>query len=366
MPNKCNAAFYSLMCIQGVFTGLVWTKVLVVRNGNNYLYFENRNNRKQVFKVGLLLFFIGLPFKLYYDYLNIANSIANGGYGGYGGVSGLTDDFQHFAIAGIITMIASGFKKKYFAYGLIILSFAYFFIVMLASGDRRYYITAIIGIVMAFIGSYLKNSGLKSKKYNKLLVFFALFIVGLFILNLITIIRYQRGDSLGTEMMVGSSIDQLFSFDGFWETLGEFGITINALVIAKAVVPSVIPFQYGLSYIYAIIYILPIGSFIHIPNASIGRAVTSYLDVPVGSSYILDLYANFGVVSFLPAIFLGVFMSKIVGLHRPNSIKGLAISSAITYILINYVRSSTIEVLRPIVYIIVMYYFIEHFIIRRQ
>lgn len=366
IPLKCKAAFYSLMCIQGVFTGLVWKpKTVIAPTASLALSDSEKASQRQVFTIGLVMLIIGIPFKLYYDYLNILNSIANGGYGGFGGVSGLIDDFQHFAIAGVITMIASGYKKKPFCYLLIGIVFVYFMFVMTASGDRRYYVTAIIGIMVALVGAYFNNSNSRKLSLKRIVRYAAIFILALFFLNLIAVIRYQRSSSLGSDMVAQSTLEQLFSFDGVWETLGEFGITINALVLAQNVVPTTIPFQYGLSYLYAILFILPIGPFVHIPNASIGRAITSYVDIPVGSSYVLDLYANFGQIAFIPAIILGIILSRFVNINTNNSAKKLALSSSITYILINYVRSSTIEVLRPAVYILIMYYLAE-FIIKKK
>lgn len=359
IPLKCKAAYFSLMCIQGVFSGLVWNLNTVSGFRKPTSPVDERANQRQVFFIGLTMLIIGIPFKLYFDYLNILNSIANGGYGGFGGVSGLIDDFQHFAVAGVITMIASGYKKKSFSYILVGIVFTYFLFVMTASGDRRYYITAIIGVMVALIGAYFRNSKKRRFVLRQLLTYAGVFVLVLFFLNLIAVIRYQRGSSLGSEMVAQSTLEQLFSLDGIWETLGEFGITINALVIAQNVVPSAIPFQYGLSYLYAVIFILPIGAFVHIPNASIGHAITSYVDIPVGSSYVLDLYANFGYLAFIPAILLGIILSRFVSIKTNSVAKGLALSSSLTYILINYVRSSTMEVLRPAVYILIMYYLAE-------
>ena len=360
MSEKCNSALFAIICIHAVFTGLVWKNSIVTENRKHY------DDSKRVFTIGLVLMIVGIPFKLEYDYLNIINSIANGGYGGFAGTVGLVDDFQHFAIAGIICMIASGYKSRAFYLMLIITVFAYFFFVMTASGDRRYYVTAIIGIIMAYVGSRtIKQNKPGANRKRKGLLYVALFFGLIFLSNILNLIRNTRLHSLGSEIVSQTTFEQLFSLNGVWEAMGEFGVTINALLLAQQYVPDIIPYQYGLSYFYAILFILPIGSFLPIPNASIGRAITTTAGIPVGSSYVLDLYANFGYIAFIPAFIIGLIMSSIIGGTSNVSKKKLALTCSFSYILLNYVRASTIEIVRPVVYISISFVFFEWLIYKR-
>ena len=358
IPDKCSSALYAMMCIQAVFTGLVWKRKAIRESVG-----EDNAQRNKVFIIGVIMLIIGLPFKLYYDYLNIMNSIANGGYSGFSGVVGLVDDFQHFAVAGLITIIASGYKTRRFYVFLMLIVFAYFLFVMTASGDRRYYITAVLGVVMAYVGSLQKQSTIK--KGNKLVTYLIIAFVFVFLSNVLALIRNTRFIYLGSDLVAQGSIEQLMSLDGIWETLGEFGITLNALLVAREVIPTYIPFQYGASYLYALIYVLPIGSFVKIPNASIGNAVTSFVDIPVGSSFVLDLYANFNLFAFLPGIVIGMLLSQVInGNRRIVGSERLALSCSFSYILINYVRASTSEVLRPVVYIAVLFLFLDWLLLK--
>lgn len=346
---KIQTALFCIINIQAVFTGMILIKA---QNKKWYPKIPTNQRVNMLFRMGVILFFFGLPFKLIYDYFNILNTIS-GGYSAFS-MTGFIDDLQHFLIVGIIFIISSRRYNTKKNFCILLCFLGYCAIVMLFSGDRRYYIIAIIATTLAYKFSTLKDANKKNRKCSNIIKFVLVFFVGLFFLNMTVYIRYNRFSSMGVEQFLNSGM--LFSFDGIWECLGEFGVTLTAVSNALQLVPQELSFQLGASYIKACVYILPIGWLISIPNASIGSTLEELSGSPVGGAYLADLFANFGWYSIIASCILGIILTLLIKQNKENDEVTNAINCALAYILFNYIRSSASEVIRPVAYILIAFW----------
>ncbi len=298
-----------------------------------------------VFQSGVLLACLTLPFRLIEDAKAIIETQTSGTYSALTGTSGITDDIAALFVPGIVYMIAGiceTKKSKRIATIILLSVVAYFVIVMILTGDRRYQVTAIIAIYLC----YIRITDLKIN-FRKLILFAVLGIVFLDFLTMISSIRLGNLTSLSDFLVY--YIENNRENSVIYTTLRGFGLTFFSVVGIVQNIPDYVPYQLGLSFYGAIPSILPIGWLIgdFFRQVSISNVINSITGHPVGGSLIGDLYANFGMLSIIFAIVAGVFLSKIFKVDDGRS-KALSVAKyySLFYILINLVRGSFFESFR--------------------
>lgn len=133
-------------------------------------------------------------------------------------------------------------------------------------------------------------------------------------LNILIIIRDYRFEleSIGPRI-----VEKLFSFNLFENIIGEIfaetGITLLSVASIIKLVPDIMPYQYGLTYLRTLPSFLPIGWIVgdFFNLASSTYVINTYTRIPVGSSFIGDLYWNWGYVGGgLSAFILGLLLAN--------------------------------------------------------
>ncbi len=363
---KINAGLYSICAIEAIFIGmLVYIDHEKSSTKKDYKAFERYDDdwkKRIIYYTGVILFLITLPCRLYIDYSNILTSSVNGEYAGFTGIVGIIDDIQTLFIPSLICILYGKRDNQRFCRAVLYIYLALCIVVMAASGSRRYYVTAIIALFIFYINTRPE----KKKKRNPFLTIVLIF-AAIMILNLMTMIRNYRHTALGVYYLLNNHATELFSLDFLWESFTEFGLTGNVVYYAHKYFPSTVSYQWGFTYLASFIYILPIGWLVKL-KASIGTILYGLSGSAVGGCIIADLYANWGWFSILLALVLGYIISKICYTGNKASqvsVKGVT-SYAAGYVMLNYVRASTSEIMRYTAYIIIAIYIISKLITSRQ
>lgn len=302
-----------------------------------------------LYKAGICLLIISVPFRLYIDLLNVVYTQSSSSYSSVITPVGPAKDIAVLTIPGIICIIASRYKSKRTNAWILGIAVLYLVFIMILTGDRRYYMTGILSLALSYIRLFHPNI-----KFSKFIKFAVLAIIAL---NLLTVIRNIRSGSLTTVgAFFGEYWRDLFSPRFITETLSEFGLTFMTVVFAVKLIPAAVPYQYGFSFWGAIPSLLPIGWLFkgYFSRVSIINTLTSVERYAVGSSLTAELYANFGWFGIPCAIIAGVILSKLFPpvIKGQNSSVSIMRHYSLLYILINTVRASFMEVFRQSVIVL--------------
>lgn len=343
---KTEVGFFSLLAISCVVIGIIIAqdkKRLVSGIKDIKSELDEELTLRIIRNVGLTMMLIILPCRFYWDYKLIVQSLSSGGYIGGVESGGLIGDIQALFIPAFICWLYP-IKEKSRCKIYILIYVVLCSGVMLLSGSRRYFITGIIVMLIFYLKESNRDAKVNVKKY--VLIAVALF----FFLNLMTFIRNTRLINSANQDIISS----LFSVDFLWESFAEFGITGNVIYYTYLIFPTSVGYMIGQTYLNSIVYILPIGWLIKL-KASVGSIVYEYSHNAVGGSYISDLYANWGYFSLPAAVITGFIIGWLCaeGDDRESGLETV-IKYAVGYFVINYVRSSTMEILRGSVYSIIM------------
>lgn len=341
-----------VLCIlQGIFTGLTLQKKSKKINNSIFLMkLEKRDLKKGLYNTGLILLLISLPFRLFIDINNIFHAQSASSYSSVSVQSGIVDDISLLFVPGIIYILSSKkkSKKKYLFMLTIVIS--YFIGIMILTGDRRYPVTAIIAFVLCYMETFNRKMSLR-----KIVLYL---LSGSFLLNVLSVIRNIRSENLTSVYDFFSTYGKIILTNNpILETLSEFGLSFVSVVGVVKNIPEVIPFQKGLSFFGALPSVFPVGWLLgdFFQKVSISRLINNIEDYPVGATIIGDLYANFGWLSIFIGIIVGIVLAKMFQLNNNRIVEyQRANYFSLFYILINLVRSSFFEMVRPtiLVYII--------------
>ena len=372
--TKIEAALFSICAIQAMFCGVL-IYVYQHKNCSTFDYkisagLGNQLREKIIFYVGLVMLIISMPCKLYWDIQQIILSSINSEYAGGFSASGLIDDIQVLFIPSLICLI-SGKKrnKKRFGKVIMLLYLIYSVTVMTMSGARRAYVTGILALFIFYYSFF--NEG---KKKHRIIKNVLLIVVAIVCLNFLTLIRDSRHSALGINAIFSGNLSEFLSVDFLWETLAEFGSTGSVIYFSVYFVPQFLNYMYGSMYLSSFIYIFPIGWLIKLNNASGGVVINQLAQSrrmtisSVGGSVLGDLFVNWGWFSIIAAVVLGYLIGKIGYISKQDS-KDINLRNVMVYsvgiVILNYSRSSTSEILRPIAFIMVGIYFLFFLILQR-
>jgi hypothetical protein len=340
--------FYSVVVGQVFFTSFLFFNNRPIRYKfiNNFI-----DDKRFIYRVGIIMFVISFPFRLFIDIIFIIRVQASGSFLSVEAWSGISDILATFFVPSIIFLLNSVEKNK--RKSILILSILYFVLVMALTGDRRYQTTGIIAITLSYF--VLKNNKLKFWNFVKLSVFAYLG------LTFLVILRNVRSGSINDIDVIFSKIQTLsYGFDIIIETMSEFGLSFFSLLAIIQHIPANYPYLNGLSFYGSILSLLPVGwlfgDFFKVVSISytINKFPGGY---PVGATIAGDFYANFGSLSFIFIFIFGLFLSKIFNLPSKSDKQfhySLSIYFSLFYVLINLVRASFFEVFRASIYIYIV------------
>lgn len=315
-----------------------------------------------LWNTGLITFGLFFPLKVYYDIVYMVAAAATSGYldSSQIRVNGMVYCFGVVSLVGIFYIIESKKLSKH-GVGFLVLAIAtYFVVTMIGTGDRRFAIIALLCIILCYVQSY------KIKiKASLLIPMICIGYVALVFLNIISSTRKTTGIPNGSAL-VEAIINGVLSFDVIWNTFSEFGIVLMCYVYTGQYFPSLFPYRMGSQILVNFTAILPIGGVISNWKEMTGiqTVINSYVKQPLGGALGADLYGNFGILSFIFALTLGLFIKRLMDTRKTElSDYESAKYFSIMYIMINMVRAGFGEIIRLGFYCyfvpIIILYFLE-------
>lgn len=306
----------------------------------------------QLYNLGLILFLVSFPFRVFCDFTSILQAQTSNSYLGISGISGAYDDIAFLFLPSIFYLCASGRIKKVFR--IIMGIVLYFSFVMMLSGDRRYQMCAIISSIIFYLAYTNKDTVVRIRSLIVVIP------IAYFLLNLVFIIREIRATELNTIFffIIDNFSKIIFNGSIIVETLSEFGLSFFSVNNIFINVPTVYPFQFGKGIIISFLSVLPIGWIDFFSDlfkkASLSTAINEQMGIHVGATLIGDIYANFGWLSIIVGILFGICFSSIFNNKRRLKNRfNFAQYYAVFYILLNTVRANFFEIIRPIFIILI-------------
>lgn len=357
MVMKYRTGFYMLAAIQLAFAGVLAYFSFAEKSLKTKTYVRELTDTQWI-KIGAIFLLIGLPCRIYWDYLNIRLGSSSNMYSGGASVSGLLDDFQIFFIPGLICFLHGFRSNKAFVLSCMGLVMVMEVLVMASSGNRRLYITSLVGLVFYYYYEY------PWKQHAKWKIIF-LGVLGMVVLNYIELIRKFRFVGLGANFFSAISFTDLFSLNFLWDSLAEFGLTSHAIYYDFLYLTSAADFYYGKTFLTAVIYIAPIGFIINV-NKQAASIIERVSGSAVGGSMINDLFVNWGWYGLMFAPFIGYFIARLS--YRPVERGKINFENMYMFfvfpMVLGYARGDIYEVLRPATYIFILFYICTKFLCR--
>lgn len=260
------------------------------------------NNQNLSYVVGFYSFIIGLiPTALYYgkmlqqtlngiSYVGIRESVD------LGPLMLLTVFFH----PGIFLMIIGASKNKSKAKIIFWLACAFEILCMLTGnrGQQLMYLIVYVFIYYRFIGKF---------NWKKMLPLGLIGYVAIAFMYAISSTRLYGFASFGVE-----SFFKVLKGEPLFALLAEQGSTLNMVALTVRDVPSYSPFSLGVQYLVSLLSVFPNTGGWQGDLPSLSNTL-NYLNtnLPLGDSYIAELYHNFGWFSLPFAIFIGVFIGRV-------------------------------------------------------
>ncbi len=345
VSNMLKGAVFAACSVQGLFCGLFGFKDKTAENTIEDTNPSEIKADSALWTTGLLLLCISIPCRLYVDVSSIMLVRSTGNYADAVAGSGLFDDLANLIIPGLLCLAES--RRTHMWKGIFLAVGIYMALVMTLTGDRRYGVSAILIMLMYHLR--LKEKKVKQSKWK--LIPIVLF--GLLFLNFLDVIRESRLNISG-DWFSALKVSNLFDFsDLFVDFFAEFGISYYSVVAIISHVPRILSYQYGMTFLYVIPSVLPVGFLFGdwFSLASPSKIINEAISLPIGATLIGDLYANFGVIIVLFFPLVGKVISRIL---KPLSKQDRGMSVILYYtkyfLLINFVRCSVFEVFRGVVW----------------
>lgn len=199
----------------------------------------------------------------------------------------------------------------------------------------------------------------KTKKKGKYLL--AITLVGVLLLGLFSTLREIRDFSLGTPSEIIAVFISNNLLEGVISTIKEIGSTIYTWIRVEQIVPSLVGFRFGYSYLAAILSCIPSGliGYSFADDAALDIWLTNEVnaDYGLGFSMMAESYCNFGYVGIILIFFVGLFMFYFLSgnIIRNGDIRFKnAVSAIALYIFTNIARNSLSLSVRNIFYGIII------------
>lgn len=343
------AVFHGSVLVYQVFSNVFHRKKYFSTNDeNDYLL-------KSFRYVGIFLFLISVIPQFMYIYESIKTTILFGysnifksdyiiGSGVQGGIPRFLAEFFKSALL-LITISYLNDKKRLKRW--IVFSILYS-ILLIVSGQR--------GSNTLFIFSlfFLYHFGVKKINIKKISYAIIFLIITVYSLSIISVIR-----NIGIANYSFSELINFFSdINPFIDLLAESGFTLIACTTVVVYAPSIVPYNYGETYINSLIALVP-NFFWDVNPAAIGgvdQVFKNFLfkDSGIGSSFIIEAYYNFGLygVFMMPVFGLFIYLinKNLINFKFEKNYYNLFISVYCIPVFLWFVRSETINIWRDLGY----------------
>ena len=262
------------------------------------------NNRGIAYSVGLLLFLIGAgPTILYYVKM-LQQTLSGVSYAGIresvdlGPLLLLMVFFHPGIILMILGSLESPGKKK--AKVIFYLSCVFEIICMFTGnrGQQLMYLLVYLYIYYRFIGKF---------NWKKILPFVLLGYIAIAFLYSISYTRLYGFDTFNL-----NSFLKVLKGEPILSLLAEQGSTLNMVVLTVRDVPSYTPYSCGIQYLVSLLSVFPdTGGWKGGLADLVGTLGYLNTKLPLGDSYIAELYHNFGWLAMPFAAMIGFFIGRV-------------------------------------------------------
>ncbi|MCH4284613.1 MULTISPECIES: O-antigen polysaccharide polymerase Wzy [Bacillota] len=360
-------SFFVLKCVVILNIGyLIKCKKINIKRNN--LQISNKEiNRKIMFKTGVIFFCISIVPTLIILSKNIYLTFTVG----YGermlnevyrssGVQNITGILASFMIPTLLLLFITRKKENKIPIIIIIV----YMILYTASGSRINTMILLIGIL------YLQTNMFSKLNIKKTLKYLSILIMVFLLFSVVSSARSSIGSNLNPKEVIKESFNDTIENSIIVSALSEAGYTFCATATVFENCPSNEPFNYGLSYISGIAYILPngmTGNF-YARIRSTDEVFKGYLNQygsGIGSSFIGEAYWNFGQSALFLMLIFGIILAKVSNeLDYAISSKNYESIFKYTYIFVTiafYVRSDTRTFLRNYIWFCLPIIFVAYF-----
>lgn len=265
---------------------------------------RNEENLDAIFRIGIIFLIIGIvpQFLYYWEQVKV---ILDGGI--YSGVRSSVDYsgvfiFGVFYQPAIYLLLIGSKNNKYRARFILVLA-CLFELFCMISGNRSRQIL----LIFTYLFIYYR---VIEKFRKKMILVFG--VCGYFMIILLYFISAYRNFNVTDMEVFRERFWDVAMGEPFLELLAQLGSNLNVVVLSLKSFPTYHSFNFGFTYIISWFSIYPnIGGILgNIPEM---YAFLNYIDtlLPLGGSYIGELYFNFGWFSFFFAFIIGIFIAKI-------------------------------------------------------
>lgn len=357
--EKFHSSIYVIVCLTFLTLGYVLDQNINYSNSD----INNENVGGLYYKLGWVYFCIGSIANFLNSAQIIAATVASNNYISYITVNttGIFDDLAYLLVPGVVYLLSSKLLAREKAFALSAFTITYFIITMIFSGSRKIQLFAILTIVLCFLWT-------QKRKKISIVRLLGVVVGGILLLNLVYVIRETRFNLNEVLPTFFESLSN-FKFLGsiFGETFAESGLSFFAVVAVVSNVPSVFPFELGMTFIRTIPSALPIGWLVgdFFNKAASTYVINTYTRLPVGASIFGDFYWNFGFIGgVICCLIFGLSLSKFA---NKSISKGKApIYFSVFYIIMIGLRAGVFELFRPLVMVTLVPYIIRQVVIRTR
>lgn len=312
----------------------------------------------RLFYIGTICTVVGFICNAYSSLAVIKATQLAGTYASYTDAStnGLISAIGFLFVPGVIYLLFSNKLSTASKSLLCGSATAYFLIVMMLSGSRKTGIFAIVALGLAFL------SNRKARMNITTIVVVSLF--GLMFLDLVYVIRETRFD---LSMVFPTFLESLQTLEFLNELIGEslteMGLTFYSVAGIIQAVPTIFPYELGMTILQSVCSILPIGWAVgdFFDAGSSTYVINRYLGSPVGASLIGDFYWNWGFAGGCIACFIFGVALAFVFKKLASSATLLPLYYSISYITLIGVRAGIFELTRPLFVVVAVPILVSHF-----
>lgn len=351
IKNRINSLIFTMYCIHAFALG----GSLGLSNSSKLMETKNQylKNPFLIRKIAIFLSVItgivAIPLSALIAILSMKNGYSYIKVDSMGINSGFTNMIRTVFPAAIFLLLI--YSKPTFERKIILFFIFLYGGLSMAAGGRTVGLSMFLTLIYYF--DVVKKS--KQKKENKLL---RNMIIGISVLLLLIILVLVK------TIRTGQNIENLTLVQIIESVVEEMGFNFTSICFTKKYIPSTTGFQYGKSYLYALICLLP-ASFD--PSGVINtlkqlgpeqwlatRLHASYgvtFDYGVGYSIIAESFYNFGNYGFLVVLLQGILIQKIFSIKFDKDDKfGLYVKVIMLWALTTYPRRSFFTLAKALEY----------------
>ena len=275
---------------------------------------ENENARIYMYKSGLFFFYLSLipttielVTNIYLTFtVGYGERLLNSAYK-RSGITNITGIVSGFMVPSLLALFISRKPKQKWP----IIALIIYMVLYMLSGSR-------INTMILLIGTlYIQNRYFSRLNFKKIVIYIISIVLIMFLFSVISTARKNVGYGNDYFSTIQSSIENIAENNPVISALSEAGYTFEATSTVIDNCPSNEPYNYGVSYLSGIVYILPnglTGNYYNTIARSTDDTFKGYINAygsGIGSSFIAEAYWNFGYFSLLLMVVLGFLLGKL-------------------------------------------------------